>query len=152
MDDKRFDDVAKALAIGADRRSILKRAAGGALAGVAGLLALSSRGAKGQPGCRQAGHPCEGNQVCCPGLECRVTGPGNARRCTARPTPTPPPKKCAHKGESCKHKPCCYGYECKDYYCREKPTCGYKGAYCSATKPCCKGYYCDKDHYCKKKN
>jgi hypothetical protein len=71
---------------------VLKRVAGGALAG---LLALRGGRAGAQPGCRREGHPCEGNQECCPGLECRVTGPGNAERC-AKPrkkSPPPPPKK-----------------------------------------------------------
>ena len=91
MDQDRFDNVVKSLASGADRRSVLKRVAGGALAG---LLALRGGQAAAQPGCRRAGHPCEGNQECCPGLVCRVTGPGNAARCakpavtTKRPTTT----------------------------------------------------------------
>jgi hypothetical protein len=37
----------------------------------------------GNSGCRGAGHPCEGNQVCCPGLTCGQEGPGNAMRCSA---------------------------------------------------------------------
>jgi len=34
-----------------------------------------------QPGCRRAGHPCQGNQHCCGDLVCRRSGPGNAKRC-----------------------------------------------------------------------
>ena len=85
MDDKRFDELVRQLgAAGEARRTFLKRAVGGALAG---LLALRGREVSAQPGCRREGHPCEGNQECCPGLECRVTGPGNAERCAK------PPKK-----------------------------------------------------------
>ena len=118
MDQDRFDDVVKSLGTGADRRSVLKRIAAGALGG---LLALRGGAAVAQPGCRQEGHPCEGNQECCPGLECRVTGPGNAERC-ARPVSPPPPP----------------------------PKCGYEKAPCNTKTPCCKGYYCSKDGYCKR--
>ena len=38
-----------------------------------------------KPKCREAGHPCEGNQQCCDGLVCIVSGPGKARRCAACP-------------------------------------------------------------------
>ena len=78
MDQDRFDDIAKSLAAGADRRSLLKRVAGGALGG---LLALRGGLAAAQPGCRRERHPCEGNQDCCPGLVCLRTGAGSARRC-----------------------------------------------------------------------
>ena len=93
MEGKRFDQFVKLLGTGGvPRRAVLKRAAGGVLAG---LLALRGSRAAAQPGCRQEGHPCEGNQECCPGLVCRVTGPGNATRCAPPPkkTPPPPPKK-----------------------------------------------------------
>ena len=93
MDDKRFDELVRQLgAAGEPRRAFLKRAVGGALAG---LLALRGREVGAAPKCRKEGHPCEGNQVCCPGLVCRVTGPGNAERCAKPPkkTPPPPPKK-----------------------------------------------------------
>jgi hypothetical protein len=33
-----------------------------------------------QPLCREEGHPCEGSQECCPGLDCKVSGPGRAKR------------------------------------------------------------------------
>ncbi len=36
--------------------------------------------------CRGEGHPCEGNQTCCDGLVCKVSGPGAAERCTACPS------------------------------------------------------------------
>jgi hypothetical protein len=94
VDDKRFDEFVKQVSAGREaRRTFVKRALGGALAG---FVALRGGRAGAQPGCREEGHPCEGNQECCAGLECRVTGPGNAERC-AKPkpkkTPPPPPKK-----------------------------------------------------------
>ena len=145
MDQDRFDNVVKSLATGADRRSVLKRIAGGALGG---LLALRGGAAVAQPGCRQEGHPCEGNQVCCPGLVCTpAAGPGQAARCTA-PTPPPPPK-CGYEKAPCNTKtPCCKGYYCKNGYCKKQ--CGYEKAFCNAKTPCCKGYYCSKDGYCKR--
>jgi len=86
MDDKRFDSLAKLFAAGAaPRRTFLKRTIGGALAG---LVALRGGRAGAQPGCRGAGHPCEGNQECCAGLECvgrPGPGPGVAKRCAAPP-------------------------------------------------------------------
>ena len=117
MDDHRFDEITRSLTSGASRRGILKRV--GALA--AGLLATRGHDALAQPGCRQEGHPCEGNQECCPGLECRVTGPGNAERCAV------PPKQCPHK--ACNgSKGCCPPcYTCKHGCCVPCP-CG-KGGY-----------------------
>ena len=116
MDDKRFDELVKQIGAGSEaRRSFLKRAVGGALAG---LLALGGseasarkraksarRRAKGAVvECREEGHPCEGNQECCPGLECRVTGPGNALRC-AKPPKKSPPKKSPPKKSPPKKSP-----------------------------------------------
>jgi hypothetical protein len=54
-----------------------------------GLAALAVRGRAGAaPSCREAGHPCEGDQTCCDQLVCVVSGPGNARRCTSCPAGT----------------------------------------------------------------
>ena len=91
VDDREFEELTKAMADGQSRRRIVKILGAGVLSGLAGLFgseASAKKRAKGaQPGCRREGHPCEGNQECCPGLECRVTGPGNAERC-AKPTTT----------------------------------------------------------------
>ena len=73
-----FDELAQGLA----NRTVTRRRALAVLAAsAAGALFPFARAAEGQPGCRRIGHPCEGNQECCPGLVCRVTGPGNAERC-----------------------------------------------------------------------
>lgn len=78
-----FDQLAKNLSMGGSRREVIK-GLGRALAGGA-LAALFSGYASAQPGCRREGHPCEGNQVCCPGLVCKpAAGPGQAARCTSQ--------------------------------------------------------------------
>ena len=96
------DDLARGLADG----TMSRRRALGVFAGAAAATLVGAKTAKAVPACREAGHPCEGNQECCEGLECRVTGPGNAERCVEKKQP---PKKCFGKcshdsdcGESCK--------------------------------------------------
>jgi hypothetical protein len=116
MDFEHLDRLARALAAGVSRRSILRRAAGSAITSPLALVGISATAAQGTkdkdkdkdtdkkakgtqgnqsgeggPGasaCRGEGHPCEGNQVCCAGLDCPeakgTTPPGNARRCTAQ--------------------------------------------------------------------
>jgi hypothetical protein len=84
MDSGRFDALTKVVGGGANRRRVLRGVLGSALVG--GAVAFTGAGhAQAQPGCREECHPCEGNQECCPGLECRVTGPGNTKRCTKPP-------------------------------------------------------------------
>jgi hypothetical protein len=118
------DDLARGLADG----TMSRRRALGVFAGAAAATLVGAKTAKAQPGCRQEGHPCEGNQECCPGLECRVTGPGNAERCARPVQPPPKPKKCHGKcsndsdcGEGCKcHK--FYSKKCKCWkgFCKKK--------------------------------
>lgn len=56
------------------------------LAVVALALLLAVPGlADNVPACRDAGHPCEGNQSCCEGLVCVASGPGSAKRCAPCP-------------------------------------------------------------------
>src|SRR5262245_12044095 len=81
MDERPLDRAAKLLATGTSRRQILSFLAWGATGGALALL-FGARAAA-QPGCREEGHPCEGNQTCCEGLTCTASGPGAARRCTA---------------------------------------------------------------------
>jgi hypothetical protein len=69
MDAERFDQVVMALSRGNSRRRALKALLGGGLG--AGLLALRGGHTGAVPGCRGQGEPCEGNQTCCAGLECR---------------------------------------------------------------------------------
>jgi hypothetical protein len=100
MDYEHFDQLARAMADGISRRSILRRAAGSALTSPLALVGISAtaaqgtkdkdkdkdkekdkrakenqgnQGDEGDPGasgCRGKDHPCEGNQDCCPGLVC----------------------------------------------------------------------------------
>jgi len=106
MDPRDVDRLVRAMATGLSRRSMVRRAAGSVLTSPLGLFSLSAASAQGKdkgkdkdkendkdksggPGnsaCRDVGHPCEGNQVCCPGLVCGPSGPGNARRCGADTT------------------------------------------------------------------
>src|SRR5215204_692342 len=113
MEHDHFDRIARGLAAGVSRRSMLRRAAGSAMTTPLGLFGISAAAAQGNSnknkdkdkgkekdkgnqgnqggadggpgnsGCRGAGHPCEGNQVCCAGLTCGPDGPGNALRCSA---------------------------------------------------------------------
>jgi hypothetical protein len=94
MDGPRFDQLARALAAGRDSRRALAGRAIGSLAGTLGLLSLDTAAAKDKdkgkgdvkskgPACREEGHPCEGNQVCCEGLTCVTSGPGSAKRCAS---------------------------------------------------------------------
>jgi hypothetical protein len=80
MDDSRFDALARALARPRTRRSVLA----GVTALAAGVLVRRADGGAA-PECRSEGHPCEGNQTCCDGLVCAVSGPGNVARCTPCP-------------------------------------------------------------------
>lgn len=138
MDDERFDDLARRLRVASTRRSALAALLTlpfGAAAGAAGKKRKDGRDGKSrgkgrrpavaQPGCRREGHPCQGNQVCCPGLECRVTGPGAARRCAR------PPVTCAAFQETCGgNTGCCAGVDygdanpCKNGRCCDR-TAGY---------------------------
>src|SRR5215213_1373079 len=106
MEHEYFDRFARALAAGVSRRSVLRRAAASAMTSPLGLVGINAaaqgnkdkdkdkgkekdkgnqgnQGGPGNSGCRGEGHPCEGNQVCCPGLTCGQEGPGNAMRCAA---------------------------------------------------------------------
>ncbi len=81
MSAAQLDAAARILASGLPRRQVFSLLAR-TLAGGA-VVAVTSSEARAQPGCRREGHPCEGNQTCCPGLTCAKSGQGSARRCTA---------------------------------------------------------------------
>src|SRR5437763_17176852 len=84
MDSQRFDDLARALASGASRRSVLKglvaTVAGGALSAIAGRE-TPSVGA--QSTCRTLGESCKNDSSCCTGqnLFCQQIGETGAHRC-----------------------------------------------------------------------
>jgi hypothetical protein len=127
MDGEKFDKIAKVLSNDTTRRGVLGGLAG-ILASVVGTSSTEARkraqGGKkggGKPDkCRKEGHPCEGNQKCCPGLKCRVTGPGNAERCAK---PVCPPAKCNCSTCKCKKGDDCATGCCKDGYCCPKDKC-----------------------------
>lgn len=85
MDGNRFDELTRGLAHGRSRRGVMK-GLGAAVLGAAGLARLG--GVEAKTTCRNAGHPCEGNQTCCDGLVCVASGPGAALRCAACPDGT----------------------------------------------------------------
>jgi hypothetical protein len=81
MHGRQFDEILKILATSKSRRCVLRGTGGGLLAG----MGLRAGSVDAVPSCREEGHPCQGNGECCPGLVCRVTGPGIAKRCAAPP-------------------------------------------------------------------
>jgi hypothetical protein len=115
MDARRFDTATLAFATTKTRRRAFVSLIASSLVSAAGPVADAKRGksrkvkrrqvanreANGGPdrvsaakrACRQEGHPCEGHQDCCGVLECEVSGPGKARRCTA--------PSCAEFQEAC---------------------------------------------------
>lgn len=98
MDESRFDDLAKRLATRRSRRGVLKALGTATLAALGLGMSEGTALAKDKGDCRSAGHPCEGNQSCCTGLECRVTGPGSAARCME---PSCTPTTCLAQGVTC---------------------------------------------------
>ena len=108
-----LDQLAQGVASGTVTR---RRALGVLAAAVVGATVPFAR-AEAVPACREAGHPCEGNQDCCDPLVCRVTGPGNAKRC-AEPKNNNNENKCNKK---CKTDEDCNGGKkntCK--YCKKE--------------------------------
>lgn len=88
MDDKRFDILSRAIG----RRGALAIALGVALGASEVTAKNAHRVRKEAPKCRGVGHPCPGKgNVCCAGLECRVTGHGSVDRCAVPGEPEPPP-------------------------------------------------------------
>lgn len=129
MDAERFDSLSKRFATLRSRRGVL----GSALAALAALAAGGTR-AGAAKGCRAAGHPCGENQTCCPGLDCRVIGPGAARRCTP----------CAAEGASCAgDEACCGGVCCRDELIDPIGTCCAGGDRCCGRACCTDGEVCD---------
>jgi len=81
MSARQLDAAARILASGLPRRQVIRLLTRAAVGGAAVVVTGSEADAK--PSCRGEGHPCEGNQTCCPGLTCAESGKGAARRCTA---------------------------------------------------------------------
>ena len=160
MDGDQFDDLAKRFcSTRLTRLSALRRAAGGAVALMTGvLIAASESDAKGKKrktskrkkngtkrrngravgtqavagACRPSGHPCEGNQECCSGLDaCLQTGPGSAFRCVDNP-------ECGASGQ-----PCCPGGVCEEGLTCVAGTCKPINPQCGGLdQECCQGGVC----------
>lgn len=94
MDQDRFDDITKGFAAGADRRSVIKRIAGGVVGSVLalGVSQVDARKKKRRrTKCAKEGAACSG-KACCSGLTCDPIG----QTCVAdTPPPPPPPVTCA---------------------------------------------------------
>jgi hypothetical protein len=144
MDDKRFDDLVKRLCTTRlTRVSMIRGLAAGTVAALTGARLASQSGdstvlaAAGT--CRNLGHPCQGNQDCCAGIEvCKVTGPGNAKRCSDVPD-------CGGLGELCCDGQCDLGLECDNSnHCVEPDTdCGGIGEPCCDPGNTCNEGVCD---------
>ena len=153
MDAERFDKLAKAVG---NRRALVVALLGGVL----------PAGAHAKPKCRDVGHPCEGNQTCCAGLECRVTGPGNAERCAVPGQPDPDPvdppddggnggnggggsgggdrkrrrrRKRQQRDSVAAGNRCRRNRECKSGKCQRRRCCDPVGNHCTADNQCCSG-------------
>ena len=140
MDGERFDDLVKRLsATRLTRVSVLRGLAAGTIATLTGAVRSAHSGdatVLAAPGtCRNLGHPCEGQQDCCAGIEaCNVTGPGNAKRCEDVP------------GCGAITEPCCPGDTCEaglecdpdtDTCVEPDPECGAVGQECCDGDPTC---------------
>ena len=103
MDHRRFDDFTRLLAAKPNRRTVLRRLAGGAVGGIA---VLAARGTSTAATCRQRGDACSAPEIgtqgrCCEGLRCSGTTAGGGARCIG-------PNQCeCPDGESCINFACC---------------------------------------------
>jgi hypothetical protein len=106
MDQDKFDDITKALAGDSDRRSVIKRLAGGLLGGVlaVGAAGADARKRRHRPRCGTEGVQCR-TKSCCQGFVCdtAVTSPTYGR-CIVKAVSPPPPPICRPTGEKCNPK------------------------------------------------
>jgi len=90
------------------------------------------------PACREEGHPCEGNQVCCEGLACVAgSGQGAAERCC--------PEGYIGCGGSCVEDVCGGSCECPTTTTtttERPPACREEGHPCEGNQECCEGLIC----------
>ena len=113
MDANRFDALSRVIGAQADRRAMVKAAAGGTLAAL-GLgafagdvlgqdVGIEARGFKGKP--------CDNNRECRKGLKCNQ----NRGKCEYK-------NNCGgKKNDACRrNKECCRGFECRRRKCKRK--------------------------------
>jgi hypothetical protein len=83
MDGSRFDQIARGMATGSSRRTMLKGLGGGVLAALE--LARAGGGADADDTCKPAApkpqSKCKKDAQCCPGLVCQATGGTTTKRC-----------------------------------------------------------------------
>jgi hypothetical protein len=123
MDPKKFDKLVSAIG----RREALGIALGAAIISVTGVSKVSAKKGKvrAKPACRIQGHPCEGNQQCCPvagqTVLCQpIPGKGVADRCTVA-NPPPPPPVCTPLGSACQFATeCCGTLLCVNGTCQDE--------------------------------
>jgi len=143
MDGERFDELVKRLSTTRlTRIRVIRGFAAGTIAAVTGAVRAADRGGDATvlaaPGtCREVGHPCQGQQDCCPNIElCEPVGPGNANRCANR-------INCGALGQQCCNGDCQPGLECDETQgpngtCVDPDTeCGAVGQECCAGDPTC---------------
>ena len=129
MDGQTFDRIAKALAEGRSRRSVVRALAGGVAGGALAWLG-GTAGAAGR--CRTVGQACKTNEDCCPG----PTRNGNVA-CT--PTGRKQPTKsceCANAADPCGGACCAADQFCDAGFCVQ---CRGDFAGCADDNQCCSG-------------
>lgn len=135
MERTRFDALARSMAEGRSRRSVLKLLAGGIAAGVVGTRVATE--AVAQDLCASAGGSCR-VLGCCAGSTCDV----DSGVCI------PDDATCIAPGEACVMEvnatPCCGEYSCFEAVCDNARGCFTYGA-CTADTDCCDGFYCRPD-------
>ena len=138
MDDRRFDELTKALVVAKpSRREALRRLAGGALATVFGGVALEGASARrvgieartcGQ-NCNVAGDECNAGLLCGLGSEKCVAIPSSKQKCNGN-------GECISKNETCNNNGKCVNTVANCDYCFDKGDCP-------------AGEKCNKDGKCK---
>jgi hypothetical protein len=149
MDERRFDQLAKALgAATPSRREALRRVAGGALATVFGGLALEEASAQLGSKARTCGQFCQGDGDCNAGLQCGAT----SERCFAIPDSRDNCSgngDCSRNFETCKNNRRCVNTlapkDCEE--CRKDGDCEVEGARCNDGR--CLEPECETDEDCR---
>lgn len=127
MDDKRFDDLSRAVASMASRRSVLKGLVGGAVASLIGAVGLGDAAAAGRK--RGPGVVCRKQSECADGLTCAADGTDGRSRCTCPAGTYACRGQCISTGFCCSNGDCkpgdaCCGGTCCDTYCSPDKICG----------------------------
>lgn len=155
MDSERFDALARRLATGGSRRSILK-GLGGALGAL--VLGLQTRPGEARGTCNAAGDTCTWTGQCCLGLVCAPNGTCQDAQGLVNSLGVPGTGgllgggsggSCGGDWANCAvDSDCCAGYACTTGYCS---TCAPVGQFCdnfNGLIKCCQGFTCGSDGTC----